>query len=77
MLLAFGFLYCGARRIDKISNFFDFFKSSEDNLLKFKSEVDSIYQIILVLATFGETSCVMKDNKIDFVKFIDNSLENL
>ena len=77
LLLAFGFLYCGARRIDKISNFFDFFKSGEDNLLKFKSEVDSIYQIILVLATFGETSCVMKDNKIDFVKFIDNSLENL
>lgn len=75
-LLAFGFLYCNARIIDKIIYFFDFFKKQEEKM-KFESEVNTFFRILLVLATYGETSCVMKDNKIDFLKYVDNTMENL
>lgn len=80
LLLPFGFLYCNARKIDKIDYFFNFFKNiggAKNEYINFISEMNTFFRILFVLVTFGETACIMEDNQIDFCKFIDDNIDDL
>ena len=75
-LLAFGFLYCKGRGVDKVKFYYDFFKlgfGDRIETLFFDSYTDNLFRALLFTATYGETAAICKRDKIDFLKYIGDN----